>query len=99
MDTSAPHIPLDRSFSLACLLVGLFRLTFDSVVLQYDSAVPIDVGPGVFDFACALEHFGNDLVHQRDELDHGVVGHVLLGEFSAEPRKRGDGGEEKRRRE
>jgi hypothetical protein len=52
----------------------------ETVVLEEDTRVGVNVGVGVLGLAVLGEDTGSDLVDLRDELEHGVVGHLLLGE-------------------
>ena len=54
----------------------------EAVVLEEDTGVGVDVGVGVLGLAVLGENTGGDLVDLADELEHGVVGQVLLGELA-----------------
>ncbi|KAI6759071.1 hypothetical protein HG531_013832 [Fusarium graminearum] len=51
----------------------------ETVVLEEDTGVGVNVRVGVLGLAVLSEDTGGDLVDLRDELEHGVVGHLLLG--------------------
>jgi hypothetical protein len=57
-------------------------LLSEAVVLEEDTRVSVDVGVGVLGLAVLGEDAGGDLVDLADELEHGVVGQVLLGELA-----------------
>jgi hypothetical protein len=57
-------------------------LLSEAVVLEEDTRVSVDVGVGVLGLAVLGENAGGDLVDLADELEHGVVGQVLLGELA-----------------
>lgn len=61
---------------------GVVALLGEAVVLEEDTGVGIDVGVGVLGLAVLGENAGSDLVDLADELEHGVVGQVLLGELA-----------------
>ena len=52
----------------------------ETVVLEKDTRVGINVGVGVFGLAVLGEDTRGNLVDLADELEHGVLGHLLLGE-------------------
>lgn len=54
----------------------------ETVVLQQDTRVGINVGEGVLGLAVLSQDTGGNLVHLADELEHGVVGHLLLRELA-----------------
>ncbi|KAI6756511.1 hypothetical protein HG530_011109, partial [Fusarium avenaceum] len=58
------------------VVAGLLK----TVVLEKDTGVGVNVGVGVLGLAVLGEDTGGDLVDLRDELEHGVLGHLLLGE-------------------
>lgn len=60
-------------------VVALLR---EAVVLEEDTGVGVDVGVGVLGLAVLGEDTGGDLVDLADELEHGVVRQVLLGELA-----------------
>lgn len=60
------------------VVVGLGK----TVVLEEDTGVGINVGVGVLGLAVLGEDLGGDLVDLADEVEHGVVGHLLLGELA-----------------
>jgi hypothetical protein len=49
----------------------------ETVVLEEDTGVGIDVGEGVLGFAVLSEDLGSNLVNLADKLEHGVVWHLL----------------------
>lgn len=53
-----------------------------AVVLEKNTRVGVDVGEGVLGLAVLGENTGGDLVDLADELEHGVLGHVRLGELA-----------------
>lgn len=55
------------------VVVGLGK----TVVLEEDTGVGVDVGVGVLGLAVLGKDLGGDLVDLGDELEHGVVGHLL----------------------
>ena len=57
-------------------------LLSEAVVLEEDTGVGVDVGVGVLGLAVLGENTGGDLVDLADELEHGVVGQVLLSELA-----------------
>jgi hypothetical protein len=61
---------------------GVVVLLGEAVVLEEDTGVGVDVGVGVLGLAVLGENTGGDLVDLADELEHGVVGQVLLGELA-----------------
>lgn len=61
---------------------GVEVLLGEAVVLEEDTGVGVDVGVGVLGLAVLGEDTRGDLVDLRDELEHGVVGQVLLGELA-----------------
>lgn len=54
----------------------------ETVVLEEDTRVGIDVGEGVLGLAVLSEDTRGDLVDLADEVEHGVVGHLLCGVVS-----------------
>lgn len=46
-------------------------------MLEEDTGVGVDVGEGVLGLAVLGEDAGRDLVDLANELEHGVVGHLL----------------------
>lgn len=56
------------------VVVGLGQ----AIVLEENTRVGIDVGVGVLGLAVLGEDLGGDLVDLADELEHGVLGHLLL---------------------
>lgn len=61
---------------------GVIVLLGETVVLEEDAGVGIDVGVGILGLAVLGEDTGGDLVDLGDELEHRVVGQVLLGELA-----------------
>ena len=61
---------------------GVVALLGEAVVLEEDTGVGVDVGVRVLGLAVLGENARSDLVDLADELEHGVVGQVLLGEFA-----------------
>jgi hypothetical protein len=61
---------------------GVVVLLSETVVLEEDTGVGVDVGVGVLGLAVLGENTGGDLVDLADELEHWVVGKVLLGELA-----------------
>lgn len=61
---------------------GVVRLLGEAVVLEEDTGVGVDVGVRVLGLAVLGEDTRGDLVHLADELEHGVVGQVLLGKLA-----------------
>lgn len=61
---------------------GVVVLLGEAVVLEEDTGVSVDVGVGVLGLAVLGEDTGGNLVDLADELEHGVVGQVLLGELA-----------------
>lgn len=57
------------------VVVGLSQ----TVVLEENTRVGVDVGEGVLGLAVLGQNLGGDLVDLADQLEHGVVGHLLLG--------------------
>jgi len=51
-------------------------------VVQQDTGVGINIGPGVLDFTEVLEDGRNDVVDGLAEFDEGIVLDVFNGEFS-----------------
>lgn len=49
----------------------------ETVVLEEDTRVGVDVGEGVLGLAVLGEDAGRDLVDLANELEHGVLGHLL----------------------
>lgn len=60
------------------VVVGLGQ----TVVLQQDTRVGIDVGVGVLGLAVLGQHTRGDLVDLADQLEHGILGHLLLRELA-----------------
>ena len=61
---------------------GVVVLLGEAVVLEKNTGVSVDVGVRVLGLAVLGEDTGSNLVDLADELEHGVVGQVLLGEFA-----------------
>lgn len=61
---------------------GVEVLLSKTVVLQQDTGVGVDIGPGVFDLLVSTQDLGGDLVDLGDELEQVVVGHVLETELA-----------------
>lgn len=61
---------------------GVVVLLSEAVVLEEDTGVGIDVGVRVLGLAVLGENAGGNLVDLADELEHGVVGQVLLGKLA-----------------
>jgi len=59
---------------------GVVTSLSETVVLEEDTGVGINVGVGVLGLAVLGKDTGGDLVDLGDEVEHGVVGHLLLGE-------------------
>ena len=59
---------------------GVVASLSETVVLEEDTGVGVNVGVGVLGLAVLGEDTGGDLVDLGDEVEHGVVGHLLLGE-------------------
>jgi len=53
-----------------------------TVMVQQDTGVGINIGPGVLDFTEVLEDGGNDVVYGLAKIDEGIVLDVFNGEFS-----------------
>jgi hypothetical protein len=53
-----------------------------TVMVQQDTGVGINIGPGVLDFTEVLKDGGNDIVDSLAEFDEGIVLDVFNGEFS-----------------
>lgn len=53
-----------------------------AVVLEQDARVRVDVGEGVLGLAVLGQNAGGDLVDLADQLEHRVVGHLLLRELA-----------------
>jgi hypothetical protein len=54
----------------------------EAVVLEEHTGVGVDVGVGVLGLAVLGKDTGGNLVDLADELEHGIVGQVLLGELA-----------------
>ncbi|KAH6504371.1 hypothetical protein HBI55_012730 [Parastagonospora nodorum] len=61
---------------------GVVVLLGEAVVLEEDTGVGIDVGVWVLGLSVLSENTGGDLVDLADELEHGVIGQVLLGKLA-----------------
>jgi len=61
---------------------GVVVLLGKAVVLEEDTGVGIDVGVWVLGLSVLSEDTGGDLVDLADELEHGVIGQVLLGKLA-----------------
>lgn len=61
---------------------GVEVLLSKTVVLQQDTGVGVDIGPGVFDLLVSTQDLGGDLVDLGDELEQVVVRHVLETELA-----------------
>lgn len=61
---------------------GVVVLLSEAVVLEEDTGVGVDVGVGVLGLAVLGENTRGDLVDLADELEHWVIGKVLLGELA-----------------
>ena len=57
------------------VVVGLSQ----AIVLEEHTRVGIDVGVGVLGLAVLGEDLGGDLVDLADQVEHGVLGHLLCG--------------------
>ncbi len=53
-----------------------------TVMVQQDTGVGINIGPGVLDFTEVLKDGGNDVVDGLAKFDEGIVLDVFNGEFS-----------------
>jgi hypothetical protein len=61
---------------------GVVVLFSEAVVLQQDTGVGIDVGVWVLGLSVLGKDAGGDLVNLADELEHWIIGEMLLGEFT-----------------
>jgi hypothetical protein len=61
---------------------GVVVLLGETIVLQQDTRVGVDVGVWVLGLSVLGEDAGGDLVDLADELEHWVVGKMLLRKFT-----------------
>lgn len=61
---------------------GVVVLLGEAVVLQENTGVGVNVGVWVLGLSVLGEDTGGDLVDLADELEHGVIGQVLLGKLA-----------------